>query len=276
VDRSARRIQHNLRKFSCVLKSKLQTPCRFLRSALIAGAVIAVTGAPTHARERKRASGSSTATATTTSSLRAAGWDGSQLGSLDPHVFNLALNAASCAVQAGKTAPPTTLTVIDYTKPSTQKRLWVVDLRTHALLYEELVAHGQGSGNNMATRFSNDAETHSSSIGLYAAKDAYIGKNGYSLRLDGLDTGFNDHAMERAIVLHGAAYVSEAIARAQGRLGRSWGCPALRPEVAHDVIDRVKDSGLVFAYFPDPKWLASSEFLHSCYRSGAAPAVATG
>jgi hypothetical protein len=199
------------------------------------------------------------------------------LGSLDPHVFNLALNAAGCAVQAGKSSVPSTLTVIDFSKPSTQKRLWVVDLRTHALLFEELVAHGQGSGNNMATRFSNDAETHSSSIGLYVAKDAYLGKNGYSLRLDGLDAGFNDHAMERAIVIHGAAYVSEEIARAQGRLGRSWGCPALRPEVAHDLIDRVKDSGLVFAYYPDPRWLASSPFLHNCYgASGAAPVVATG
>src|SRR5262249_8394380 len=223
-----------------------------------------LSGATSHARERKGASASSGATAATSSSLRATGWDHAQLGALDPHVFNLALNAANCAVQAGQVSTPTTLTVIDYSKPSTQKRLWVVDLRTQALLFEELVAHGQGSGNNMATRFSNDAETHSSSIGLYAAKDAYLGKNGYSLRLDGLDTGFNDHAMERAIVIHGAAYVSAEIARAQGRLGRSWGCPALRPEVAHDLIDRVKDSGLVFVYYPDPTWLASSPFLHNC------------
>lgn len=260
-----------------MLKSQLQTPVRFVRSAFVVAVVIALTGAPSHARERKRASRSRAVTAAGPSSLEAAGWDHADLGSLDPHVFNLALNAVSCAVQAGKASAPTTLTVIDYSKPSTQKRLWVVDLRTHALLFQELVAHGQGSGNNMATRFSNDAETHSSSIGLYAAKDAYLGKNGYSLRLDGLDTGFNDHAMERAIVIHGAAYVSEEIARAQGRLGRSWGCPALRPEVAHDLIDRVKDSGLVFAYYPDPKWLASSPFLHNCYgASGAPPVVATG
>lgn len=257
-----------------MLKNHLRTPVRFLCSALIVGAAFAATGAATHARERNAASASATAA---TSSLRDRGWGGSQLGSLDPHVFDLALNAAGCAVQAGKAAPPTTLTVIDYSKPSTQKRLWVVDLRTHALLFEELVAHGQGSGNNLATRFSNDAETHSSSIGLYAAKDAYIGKNGYSLRLDGLETGFNDHAMERAIVIHGAAYVSEAFAHAQGRLGRSWGCPALRLEVAHDVIDRLKDSGLIFAYYPDPKWLASSQFLHNCYgASGVTPVVATG
>jgi L,D-transpeptidase catalytic domain len=260
-----------------VLKSQLQTPVRFVRSAFLVAVVIALTGAPTHARERKRASASPAVAAAGTSSLGAAGWDRAQLGSLDPRVFGLALNAASCAVQAGKASAPTTLTVIDFSKPSTEKRLWVVDLRTHALLFEELVAHGQGSGNNMATRFSNDAETHSSSIGLYAAKDAYLGKNGYSLRLDGLDTGFNDHAMERAIVIHGAAYVSEEIARAQGRLGRSWGCPALRPEVAHDLIDRVKDSGLIFAYYPDPRWLASSPFLHNCYGdSGSAPVVATG
>jgi hypothetical protein len=260
-----------------VLKSQLQTPVRFVCSAFVVAVVIALTGAPTHARERKGAGASPAVAAATTSSLRAAGWQHAQLGSLDPHVFNLALNAAGCAVQAGKASVPTTLTVIDYSKPSTQKRLWVVDLRTHALLFEELVAHGQGSGNNIATRFSNDAETHSSSIGLYAAKDAYLGKNGYSLRLDGLDTGFNDRAMERAIVIHGAAYVSEEIARAQGRLGRSWGCPALRPEVAHDLIDRLKDSGLIFAYYPDPRWLASSPFLHNCYgNSGAAPVVATG
>jgi hypothetical protein len=186
------------------------------------------------------------------------------LGSLDPHVFNLALNAAGCAVRAGKIETPATLTVIDYSRPSTQKRLWVVDLHTRTLLFEELVAHGQGSGTNLATQFSNERETHRSSIGLFETKDTYIGKNGYSLRLEGLDAGFNDHAMERAIVMHGAPYVSEAFARAQGRLGRSWGCPALRESVAHELIDRVKGSGLVFAYYPDPKWLSSSQFLGSC------------
>jgi hypothetical protein len=232
-------------------------------------------GTATTAHEHKPAIGSSAAVPAP--AFRATEWNGSRLGSLDPHVFRLALNAASCAVQSGKTGLPTTLTVIDYSKPSTQKRLWVVDVRTHALLFEELVAHGQGSGNNMATAFSNDAETHRSSIGLFAAKDAYIGKNGYSLRLDGLDRGFNDRAMDRAIVIHGAAYVSEAIARSQGRLGRSWGCPALRESVAHELIDRVKDSGLVFAYYPDPKWLAASQFLRNCYgAAGTAPGVAIG
>src|SRR5262249_58613116 len=120
----------------------------------------------------------------------------------------------------------------------------------------------------MATQFSNAAETHQSSIGLYQAKDSYLGKNGYSLRLEGLEAGFNDRAMERAIVVHGAAYVNETIARVQGRLGRSWGCPAVRESVVRDLIDSMKGSGLVFAYYPDPNWLSTSQFFGNC---GAAP-----
>ena len=216
------------------------------------------------------------AAASPTALLQTSDWGRAPLGSLDPRVFELALKAASCSVRAGKVANPSTLTVIDYSKPSTEKRLWVVDLRTRALLFEEIVAHGQGSGANMATQFSNQPETHRSSLGLFATRDTYIGKNGYSLRLDGLDPGFNDHAMDRAIVIHGAPYVSEALARAQGRLGRSWGCPALRESVAHDLIDRVKGSGLVFAYYPDPRWLASSPFLGDCYGGDAVPVVAAG
>lgn len=263
-----------------MLKSQLQTCVTFLRPPLIIGAVVVVAGSPTKAREPERASAPPAAVAS--AAFRRTGWDSSRLGSLDPRVFNLALNAASCAIRAGKTAVPATLTVIDYSKPSTQKRLWVVDLQTRALLFEELVAHGQGSGANLATQFSNEPETHRSSIGLFETKDTYLGKNGYSLRLEGLDAGFNDHAMERAIVMHGASYVSEAMARTQGRLGRSWGCPALREGVAHELIDRVKGSGLVFAYYPDPKWLASSQFFGNCDgngnpgATGVTPVVAVG
>ena len=96
-------------------------------------------------------------------------------------------------------------------------------LRTRELLYQELVAHGQGSGDNVASLFSNEPETHRSSLGLFVTEDTYTGKNGYSLRLNGLDTGFNDRARERAIVMHGAPYVSAELARTRGRLGRSWG-----------------------------------------------------
>jgi hypothetical protein len=176
----------------------------------------------------------------------------------------MALRAANCAVASGMVDGVSTLTVIDYSKPSTDKRLWVFDLRSRSLLYEELVAHGQGSGENLATLFSNEPDTHRSSIGLFETGDTYVGRNGYSLRLHGLEEGFNDNADARAIVMHGAPYVSEDVARAQGRLGRSWGCPALRESVAREVIDVVKGSGLLFAYYPDPQWLSASRFLGDC------------
>lgn len=186
------------------------------------------------------------------------------IGTLDRNVLDLALGAASCAIQSGDVKGPRTLTVIDYSKPSSQERLWVFDLTTRELLYEELVAHGQGTGANVATKFSNDNESHQTSLGLFVTDTTYVGKNGYSLRLDGLDEGYNDRARDRAIVMHGAPYVSEAFVKANGRLGRSWGCPAVSDAVARQLIDRVKGGGLVFAYYPDAKFLKTSKYLGSC------------
>lgn len=197
-------------------------------------------------------------------SFRIADWAQTSRGTIDTKVFSLALDAASCAVRSGAVDDPGTLSVIDYSRPSTAPRLWVFDLDTRELLYEELVAHGQGSGGNLPTLFSNTEDSHQSSLGLFVTEDTYVGRNGYSLRLNGLDRGFNDRARERAIVMHGAPYVSAALAQVQGRLGRSWGCPALREAVARDLIDRVKGGSLVFAYYPDPRWLASSAYLGGC------------
>jgi len=191
-------------------------------------------------------------------------WGVEERGSIDPAVLDLALGAVACAVKSGSIDDPSTLTVIDYSRPSTEKRLWVFDLHSRALLYEELVAHGKGSGDDLATQFSNEPDSHQSSLGLFLTEDTYVGRNGYSLRLRGLDEGFNDLAYERAIVMHGAPYVGEEFARTMGRLGRSWGCPALREGVARAVIDRVKGSGLVFSYYPDQNWLRSSKFLGGC------------
>ena len=193
-----------------------------------------------------------------------ADFDRDELGSIELDVFEMALGAASCAVRSGEVGAPRTLTVIDYSRPSTDKRLWVYDLATHELLYEELVAHGQGSGANIASKFSNEAESHQTSLGLFVADTTYVGKNGYSLRLEGLDRGINDRARERAIVMHGAPYVSESFVRANGRLGRSWGCPAVSAGVARELIDRVKGGGLVFAYYPDAGWLKTSKYLGGC------------
>ena len=193
--------------------------------------------------------------------LSAAEWTSVSLGSIDPKVFALALEAASSAVAHGQVAAPPTLTVIDYSRPSTQPRMWVYDLRSRSLLFQELVSHGRGSGKTMATAFSNVPESNMTSLGLFRTAEAYVGQNGYSLRLDGLERGVNDRARARAIVIHGAPYVNAATARANGYLGRSLGCPAVRPEVARKLIDTVKGGGLLFAYYPDKTWLSSSDFL---------------
>ena len=197
-------------------------------------------------------------------SFTRADFDSTSIGNIETEVFKMALDAASCAVRTGAVSAPETLTVIDYSKPSSERRLWVFDLKAKELVYEELVAHGQGSGANMATQFSNEDESHQTSLGLFVTRDTYVGKNGYSLRLDGLDRGVNDRARDRAIVMHGAPYVSEAFVKANGRLGRSWGCPAISAAVAKQMIDRVKGGGLVFAYYPDAKLLKTSKYLGGC------------
>jgi hypothetical protein len=202
--------------------------------------------------------------ASTSVSFARADFDSTGIGDIETDVFEMALNAASCAVQSGAVKAPETLTVIDYSKPSSERRLWVFDLKAKELVYEELVAHGQGSGANMATQFSNEDESHQTSLGLFVTRDTYVGKNGYSLRLDGLDRGVNDRARDRAIVMHGAPYVSEQFVKANGRLGRSWGCPAIGAGVAKQMIDRVKGGGLVFAYYPDATLLKTSKYLGGC------------
>lgn len=177
-------------------------------------------------------------------------------------MLNLALNAVNCGVERGDLAPPPTLTVIDYSKPSVEPRLWVFDMTRGELLFNELVAHGRNTGENMSVHFSDAMNSHQSSLGLFVTDETYVGSNGYSLRLNGLEPGFNGRARERAIVMHGAPYVNARFASTQGRLGRSWGCPALREAVARDVIDTIRDGGVVFSYYPDSDWLRSSRFLN--------------
>ena len=191
-------------------------------------------------------------------------WSDEAVGNIDDRVLALALGAGQCAAANGLAGDPRTLTIIDYSKPSTEPRLWVLDLETRSLLYEELVAHGQGSGENLAKRFSNNPDSHQTSLGLFVTDTTYVGRNGYSLKLDGLEPGFNDRARERAIVMHGAPYVNDEISKSLGRLGRSHGCPAVRDGIARELIDRVKGGGLVFAYYPDSDWLENSKFLSSC------------
>jgi hypothetical protein len=159
-----------------------------------------------------------------------------------------ALKAVERAKKAGRTKR--LLTLIDYSKPSAERRLWVIDLSTKRVLFHELVAHGKGSGDRVARRFSNEHATRASSLGLFETLETYEGKHGYSLKLRGLDPGVNDNAEARAIVVHAAWYVSDDFAKRHGRLGRSWGCPALDEKVAKRVIDTIKGESFLFAYHP--------------------------
>lgn len=183
----------------------------------------------------------------------------------DAQVLRLAASALDCAQPDAER-----LAVIDFSRSANEPRLWVFDLAGERLLYEELVSHGRGTGDAEARWFSNTPDSHQSSLGLFRTMNSYHGSNGYSLRLEGLEPGVNDLAYERAIVIHGADYVSDAFVQRHGRLGRSHGCPAVRQEVAAPLIDSLKDEQYLFAYYPDPEWLAQSQFI-GC---GQAPTLA--
>ncbi|MCH4874920.1 MULTISPECIES: murein L,D-transpeptidase catalytic domain family protein [Pseudomonas] len=180
---------------------------------------------------------------------------------LNPLVLQSALSAMQCAVNNGA-SPAENLAVIDYSQPSTARRLWIFDLHKKTLVLRDLVAHGQKSGENFATQFSNNEGSHQSSLGLFRTQESYQGANGYSLRMDGLEPGFNDSARDRAIVIHPASYVNPLWSQTQGRIGRSQGCPAVRPQIARTVVDKLKDGQFMFAWYPDQKWLQSSAYLN--------------
>lgn len=184
-----------------------------------------------------------------------------QAPGLKAEVLRMALRATGCAAEQGKVKRRDLLTVIDYSLPSSQPRLFVFDLESRKLLFRELVAHGKNSGGDIANFFSNSPGSLATSLGLFVTADTYFGSNGYSLRLKGLEEGVNDMAMDRAIVMHGAPYVSRAAIRALGRLGRSWGCPAVRKEVAKKMIDTLRGGSPIFAYYPDNRWLKESSYL---------------
>jgi hypothetical protein len=172
----------------------------------------------------------------------------------------LALRAFACGRTRGEFSEPI-LTLVDYSRPSAERRLWVLDLETGDVLFHELVAHGRASGVQRATAFSNVPGSKRSSLGLFRTAEVYLGQHGYSLRLDGLERGVNDRARERAIVVHSAGYASEDFASRHGRLGRSWGCPVLDPAVHRQVIDAIRGGTAWFAYYPDADWLSASSFL---------------
>ncbi|MCB0319797.1 MAG: murein L,D-transpeptidase catalytic domain family protein [Bdellovibrionales bacterium] len=178
-------------------------------------------------------------------------------------VIHLALQSTECATKLGR-HPSRYLGIIDYSRPSTENRFWGFDTTAAQLLWRELVAHGKNSGENFASDFSNDEGSLKSSLGLYRTGAAYIGSNGYSLRLYGLETGVNDNAFDRTIVMHGAPYVSTEFINEHGRLGRSWGCPAVRPEIAKEVIDILKGDAFLYIYHPSHKLPSRGTNIEQC------------
>jgi hypothetical protein len=172
-----------------------------------------------------------------------------QAPGLHPQALHAALASFACLNEEGAVHRQV-LTVIDYSLPSTAERLFVFDLATSRLLYSERVAHGKNSGDDVAVSFSNEDGSLMSSLGAFVTGGAYRGENGYSLRLHGTEPLLNDRAEARAIVMHGAPYVSDAFVKTLGRLGRSFGCPAVRPEIAQALIDRIKDGSVLYAWHP--------------------------
>ncbi len=185
----------------------------------------------------------------------------SQAPALNRQVLSKAVSAMQCAVSAGVQSAKR-LAVIDFSLPSSEPRLWIFDLEKRRLLLEELVAHGQNSGDNHANSFSNVVGSYQSSIGLFLTQESYFGRHGYSLRMDGLEPGINDNARERAIVIHKADYVDPSWIERQGRIGRSQGCPAVRPAVVEQVVDSLKGGQFLFSYYPDQAWIKQSAFIN--------------
>jgi hypothetical protein len=179
---------------------------------------------------------------------------------IDQKVLRLSLLAYANARKKGFDSKQL-LTVIDYSKPSTEKRLWVFDLKSGRTLFNTWVSHGKNSGGVNASSFSNSPGSLKSSIGVFVTADPYIGGNGYSLRMRGLERGINDNAYNRDIVIHGAWYVNPDTIKRYGAIGRSWGCPAVSEGLSKSLINTIKENTVVFAYYPDRKWLNSSTFL---------------
>lgn len=177
---------------------------------------------------------------------------------LNPEVFYKALQGF-LNMKKENLVKKNILAVIDFARPSTQKRLWIIDIDKKAQLEHTYVAHGKNSGNNVAVNFSNKSKSNMSSLGFYVTDETYIGKHGLSLRLKGLDEGFNTNAYSRAVVLHGADYVCEDFIRQNGRLGRSFGCPAVPRDKEKSIINMLKEGAALFIHHSKVSY--SSKFL---------------
>lgn len=181
---------------------------------------------------------------------------------LSRDAFEYAVKGYHKLQEAGKINRSSIITIIDFSKSSSQKRFFILDLDRVELLCNTYVSHGANSGMEYARHFSNIPESNQSSLGFYRTGGTYTGKNGYSLKLSGLEKGFNDNAESRAIVLHGAPYVNSALARSRGYIGRSQGCPAIPVQLHKKIIDEIKAGTCLFIYSPDRNYLLHSPVIN--------------
>ena len=163
----------------------------------------------------------------------------------------------------GKLNNDNILSIVDFSLPSSQKRLFVIDMENFKVLFNTYVAHGRNSGKDYANKFSNSPSSFKSSLGFYITKGTYIGEHGFSLKLEGEEKGINDNALSRAIVIHCADYVDESFVKSQGYIGRSLGCPALPREYSKPIIETIKDGSCFFMFSPNSKYLSHSRILKS-------------
>jgi hypothetical protein len=178
-------------------------------------------------------------------------------------VFIMALKGFSKMREKGLVGEDSILTIIDFTKSSRQKRLYVLDLKNQDIIFQTVVAHGKNSGREYAKSFSNNPSSRKSSLGFYITEGTYQGSNGYSMKLKGVEAGINDKALARAIVMHGADYANEEAVSRKGYLGRSYGCPAVPQNLTKKIIDKIKDGNCIFVFYPDQNYLKRSNLLNS-------------
>jgi hypothetical protein len=184
-----------------------------------------------------------------------------QLTGLSKEAYDYAKKGFEKLVTQGKVVNNSIISIVDFSQPSSKKRLWVIDLKNYKVLFNTWVAHGRNSGRDMATSFSNQESSYKSSPGFYVTRETYRGSHGYSLKLDGVEKGINDNAYNRAIVIHGAAYVNPALIASQGYIGRSLGCPAVPEKLATPIINTIKNGSCLFIYHPTTAYVNRSTLL---------------
>jgi hypothetical protein len=181
---------------------------------------------------------------------------------LKPEAFRIGLIGFKALLSRGLITNDSLLTIIDFSLPSSKDRFFVINLFNNRVVYKTLVSHGRNSGDLYANRFSNNMQSHESALGFFITGKSYQGGQGYSLQLQGIDTGYNDRTRVRGIVIHAADYVTHEYVTRYGRLGRSYGCPALPPQLSRPIINLIRDGSVLFSYYPDKAYFNHSVVLN--------------